>query len=138
MVPNAMDSQSFVESMASSTNVCTQCGSIMSLPRCVHRLEKLKAGHNAPSAAIKRPRRKYKERKKPEMLRLKEARADLKVSMIALIPGVSRVKAEAVLSTCEGSMAQLVGASSTKLARVVCKGSALGEELGVAIWRALH
>ena len=74
----------------------------------------------------------------PQVLRSKVVRKEYKVLMIATLPGVSRAKAQSVVDACEGSMARLVGASSTELARVKYKGVSIGEELGVAIWRALH
>ena len=124
--------QSYVSSSKSVNDVCAECGSILSQPRCTHK-------HNTSTAPlIQKARKPYKPRKTPQMLQAKNVRAELKVNMIALVPGVSRVKAEAVLSACEGSMARLVGASSTELARVVHKGAPIGQDLGVAIWRALH
>lgn len=72
------------------------------------------------------------------MLRSKKVRADIKVEMLAAIPGVSPAKATAVLEECEGSFAKLVGASSTEIARCVYKGAPLGPDLGIAVWRALH
>ena len=72
------------------------------------------------------------------MLEKKRARTEVKIDMIAAVPGVSRAKAEAVIGECEGSMARVVGSSSTELARIVFKGAPIGKELGVAIWRAMH
>ena len=72
------------------------------------------------------------------MLEKKSMRTKVKIDMIAAVPGVSRPKAEVVIDECEGSMARVVALSSTELARMVFKGAPMGEELGVAIWRALH
>ena len=74
----------------------------------------------------------------PHVLRSKVVRKEYKVLMIATLPGVSRARAEAVIDAFEGSMARLIGASSTELSRVKSKGVAIGMELGLAIWRALH
>ena len=65
-------------------------------------------------------------------------RTEVKIDMIAAVPGVSRAKAEAVVTTCECSMARMVGASATELARVIYRDAPIGQELGVAIWQALH
>ena len=128
--------QSSVVSSRSVNDVCTECGSILSQHRCTNEHQKGKS--TSVASLIKKVRRTYKPRKTPQMLRAKDARAEIKADMIALVPGVSRAMAEAVLSTCEGSMAKLVGASSTEIARVVYKGAPIGQDLGVAIWRALH
>ena len=72
------------------------------------------------------------------MLRSKKMRTDIKVEMLAAIPGVSAAKATVVLEKCEGSFAKLVGTSSTEIARCVYKGVPLGPGIGIAIWRALH
>ena len=133
---NAM-SQSSIASSKSFNDVCTECGSILSQKPCTHNHE-VKKKNTSIAPLIGKARKPYKPRKTPQMLRAKDARADLKVDMIALVPGVSRAKAASVLSACEGSMAQLVGASTTELARVVFKGAPIGQDLGVAIWRALH
>ena len=109
----------------------------MSQPQRIHN-HKTKEKPTSVAPLIGKARKPSKPRKTPQMLRTKDVRADIKVDMIALVPGVSRARAEAVLSACEGSMAQLVGASSTELARVVYKGAPIGQDLGVAIWRALH
>ena len=127
--------ESSLASSKSVNDVCTECGSILSQPRYTH---KRKEKHASTAPLIQKARKPYKPRKTPQMLQAKEVRAELKINMIALVPGVSRVKAEAVLSACEGSMAKLVGASSTEIARVVYKGAPIGQDLGVAIWRALH
>ena len=65
-------------------------------------------------------------------------RTEVKIDMIAAVPGVSHAKAEAVVNAYEGSMARIVGVSATEFARVVHRGAPIGQELGVAIWRALH
>jgi hypothetical protein len=64
----------------------------------------------------------------------------IKVDMLANIPGVTHARAEAVVTTYEGSMARIIGVSATQFARVVHRGAPLGQELGLglAIWRALH
>ena len=130
-------SQSSVVSSKSVNDVCTECGSILSQPQRIHN-HKTKEKPTSVAPLIGKARKPSKPRKTPQMLRTKDVRADIKVDMIALVPGVSRARAEAVLSACEGSMAQLVGAWSTELARVVYKGAPIGQDLGVAIWRALH
>ena len=110
----------------SFNDVCKECGTAILRPRGLCK-------------TISKPvAKKRKPRKTPTVLHLKEARAKIKTDMIALVPGVSRAKAETVVNAYEQSMARLVGASSTGLARVVCKGKPIGQELGVAIWRALH
>ena len=120
-------SHDLTHSSLSVNDVCTECGSSIPWPRG--------APKKVPSPISKKPR---KPRKTPTMLFAKEARTDIKVEMIALVPEVSRAKAAAVVDACERSMARLIGASSTDLSRVVCKGKPIGQELGIAIWRALH
>ena len=120
------------------TDVCTQCGSAISslAPSCAH------GGKFLPKVGkiVKVHKRKtYRPRKTPEMLFAKKVCAELKVSMLALVSGVSRAMAEAVLAAHEGSMAGVVAASSMELSRVKSgKGTPIGQELGVAIFRALH
>ena len=128
--------QSSVVSSRSVNDVCTECGSILSQHRCTNEHQTVKS--TSVASLIQKVRKEYKPRKTPQMLRAKDARAEIKADMIALVPGVLHAMAEVVLSTCEGSMAKLVGASSTELARVVHKGGPIGQDLGVAIWRALH
>ena len=120
-------SHDLTHSSLSVNEVCTECGSNIHWP---HRAPK-----KVPSPIAKKPR---KPRKTPSILFVKEARRDIKVEMIALVPEVSRAKAAAIVDTYERSMARLIGASSTDLSRVVCKGRPIGQELGIAIWRALH
>ena len=118
------------------TDVCTQCGSAISslAPSCAH------GGKFVPKVGkIVKVHKTYRPRKTPEMLFAKKVRAELKVSMLALVPGVSRAKAEAVLAAHEGSMAGVVAASSMELSRIKSgKGTPIGQELGTAIFRALH
>lgn len=119
--------ESLLGSSASAHDVCTECGTILSLPR-----------KNAQQQRASIAKKKREPRRTPQVLRSKYVRKEFKVLMIATVPGVSRAKAQAVVDACEGSMAQLVGASSTELARVECRGMQIGTELGLAIWRALH
>ena len=125
-----------IGSFESINDVCTQCGSIITSTTHKHK------EHPNPlppdASPIKKTRKPYKPRKTPAMLRDKSMRVDIKIEMLATVPGVSHAKAEAVVTAYEQSMAQIIGASSTQLARVVCKGTPIGQDLGVAIWRALH
>ena len=113
--------------MSLSNGICTECGSTMPQPCCLNNKQ-----------IAKKPRNTYKPRKTPSMLYTKETRTDIKVDMIALVPGVSRAKAEAVVNAYERSMAQVIGASSMNLGCVRYRDKPIGKELGVAIWRALH
>ena len=58
--------------------------------------------------------------------------------MVACVPGVSLPKAEAIVRAFGGSMAAIVDATSTNLARVMYLGEPIGPRLGHAIWHALH
>ena len=120
---------SVATSSASINDVCHSCGSIISSAPRAHRHTQRE------SDPIKKPR---KRRRTPASLECGDVRADVKIAMIAAIPGVSAAKAAALLEECEGSFARLVGASSTELANVHFEGKPVGETLGVAIWRALH
>ena len=125
--------QSLIGSSASVQDVCTECGSMLSSsPR--------KSPHSnaAPQQRAPIAKTTREPRKTPHILWKKYVRTEYKVLMIATVPGVSRAKAQAVVDACEGSMARMVGTSSTQLARVQSKGVPIGEELGLAIWRALH
>ena len=128
-----MSQSSEADSSESTNDVCAKCGSVVKFSahgkHCVS---------STPLLSISKQRKQPKPRKTPEALRRKSERRNLKVAMVALVPCVSRAKAEAVMDACEGSMARVVGASSTRLARVVCNGAPLGESLGVAIFRAFH
>ena len=127
------------ESSLSINDVCTECGAFIS--HVQSQTSKRKNGTKVPitkDCITKDKRGPYKPRRTPAMLREKRARTEVKVDMLAAVPGVSRAKAEAVIDACEGSMARVVGASSTEFARVVFKGAPIGMELGVAIWRAFH
>ena len=132
-----MSQGSLEPSALAITDICTQCGSAISslAPSCAH-------DGKLPSKLgkiVKARRKTYRLRKTPEMLFSKKVRLELKASMLALVPGVSRAMAEAVLAAYEGSMAGVVGASSMELSRVKSgNGSPIGQELGVAIFRALH
>ena len=122
------------ESSASVNDICETCGSIITTAGTLQHTHK----HTAPAKTITKPRKPRKPRRTPDMLWSKQMRADIKVEMLAAIPGVNQAKAEAVLEKCEGSFAKLVGASSTEIARCVYKGAPLGSDIGIAIWRALH
>ena len=126
-------SQSSVVSSKSVNDVCTECGSILSQPQRIHN-HKTKEKPTSVAPLIGKARKPSKPRKTPQMLRTKDVRADIKVDMIALVPGVSRARAEAVLSACEGSMAQLVGASSTELARVVYRCTRVLRSDRIWVW----
>ena len=120
-----------IESSKSINDVCTECGSIISPPQ-------QSAKRVITNEIVKKKRGPYKPRRTPAMLEKKRMRTEVKIDMIAAVPGVSRAKAEAVIDECEGSMARVVGLSSTELARIVFTSAPIGKELGVAIWRALH
>ena len=117
----------------SISDVCGECGAvIVASPRAAP-----KGVDKAQKSRIKQ--RARQPRKTPAMLRHKLARTQIKAVMLANVPGVTFKKAEAILTTFEDSMAQLIGASSTRIAKVMCaNGKPLGEELGVAVFRALH
>jgi len=123
-------SHGFIGSVVSTDDVCKECGSIVPS----RELPENSASPRERTAIAK----KRSPRRMPQVLRSKVVRKEYKVLMIATLPGVSRAKAQSVVDACEGSMARLVGASSTELARVKYKGVAIGMELGLAIWRALH
>jgi hypothetical protein len=123
-------------SSASINDVCTQCGSIIAETPPAKQKRSDKSAES--SGVVKKKRRPYQARKTPYMLLKKEFRKQVKIDMIAAVPGISRAKAEAVVSACDGSMATMVGVSSTEFARVVYLGAPIGKDLGVAIWRALH
>ena len=119
--------ESAIGSSRSINDLCGTCGSILS----TRHLKPLVVA----KGISKKPR---KPRRTPESLASKDARTDVKIAMLTAIPGVSAVKATAILDECESSLVRLVGASSTELARVVVGDAPLGQRLGVAIWRALH
>ena len=121
-------------------DVCAECGSILSAPLSTSKAQRgaEAKGPVTSKCIVKSKRGPYKPRKSPTSLKEKRARREVKVDMIAAVPGVSRAKAEAVVNTCEGSMARMVGVSATEFARVIYRGAPIGQELGVAIWRALH
>ena len=124
------------ESTASVNDVCETCGSIITMSGTQkHTHTHKSAASTAPAKAIAKAR---KPRRTPDMLRSKKMRTEVKVEMLAAVPGVSPAKATAVLEECENSFAKLVGASSTEIARCVYKGAPLGPDIGIAIWRALH
>ena len=120
-----------IETSASAVDVCAACGTVISGNRVAIR----KHGAAATPAKKKAAR---KPQRTPEMLNRRDVCTGVKIDMIAAVPGVSRAKAAAVLEACEGSFAQLVGASATKLAGTVCGGTPIGNKLGVAIFRSLH
>ena len=117
-------------SYVSAANVCDQCGSAL-------------ISHTINSKCVKpRPKptiqKKRQPRKTPEKLRSLAVRAEIKIDMLAAIPGVSRAKAGAILARFP-TFAAMVAAPSDLIASVLCKnGKRLGTELGVAVWRALH
>ena len=120
-------------SQRSVDEICTECGNVISMQENQAMKKPV-----AITGVAKRKRRPYKPRRTPAILREKRMRREVKIDMLAQIPGVSRVQAEAVVAAYEDSMARMVGASATAFARVVYRGAPLGDEIGVAIWRALH
>lgn len=135
---------SAVGSSASINDVCETCGAIISDDHADHAvLHKHVSivgggGSRAPVSLTKTVRKPRKPRRTPAMLRSKQVRSDVKVSMISAIPGVSTAKAASILGAFEGKFSRLVGASRTEIARVVHDAGPIGTELGFAVWRALH
>ena len=137
---------SAIESSASLNDVCEACGMLLTDATCTHigadknKLKRSSGGDGTPRGPNVQHAKRLKRapRKAPTALRLKAMRASVKIEMLAAIPGLSRAKAASILEACEGSFARIVGASSTQLARIERNGTALGIELGVAVFRALH
>jgi len=135
---------SAVGSSASINDVCETCGAIISDDHTDHAvLHKHVSimdggGSRAPVSLTKTVRKPRKPRRTPAMLRSKQVRSDVKVSMISTIPGVSTAKAASILGAFEGKFSRLVGASRTEIARVAHDAGPIGDELGFAVWRALH
>ena len=120
-------------SNATIEDVCDACGTLLT--------ESTPVGHPPPRKDTARKLsapRKRQPRKTPTALRLKKMRASVKVDMLAAVPGLSRAKAAAILEMCEGSFVRLIGMSSSQIGMAVCRGTPIGTELSVAIFRALH
>ena len=118
-------------STASVNDVCTTCGSIITTTRPPKKRQQ-------SELAVTKPSKPRKQRKTMALLEKKAVRKEVKVDMLAAVPGITPAKAAAILEACEGSFARLVGASSTEIARAVYLGAPLGPDIGVAVWRALH
>ena len=136
---------SAIGSSASINDVGETCGAIISDDHAdhtfVHKHISIvdgRGGSRAPVRLAKTVRKPYKPRRTPAMLRSKQVRSDVKVSMISTIPGVSTAKAASILGAFEGKFSRLVGASRTEIARVAHDAGPIGDELGFAVWRALH
>ena len=137
--PSHAHTCSEVESRVSIEDVCEACGTLLTAPRPVDTRPAPPQKAPAPPVAKQSPRKpKRRPRRTPTTLRLKETRASVKIDMLTAIPGLSRAKAAAILEACEGSFVRLVGMSSTQIGRAPCRGSPIGTELGVAVFRALH
>ena len=87
---------------------------------------------------VRKAQKPRKPRRTPSMLRSKQVRSDVKVSMLSAIPGVSSAKAASILQAFECKMTRVIGASRTEIGRVVHEEKPIGHELGFAVWRALH
>ena len=106
-------------------NICKTCGSIVEVSRFEHQTS---------TGVLKRSRTQHKPHKTNDVLQSKP----VQVQMVACVPGVSLPKAEAIVRAFGGSMAAIVDATSTNLARVMYLGEPIGPRLGHAIWHALH
>ena len=125
---DASSHESLQHSTASINDVCRTCGSIVTVGGAARSYKRHKTSANKPR----------KRRKTMALLKKKAVRKEVKVDMIAAIPGITPAKATAILEACEWSFARLIGASSTEIARAVYLGAPLGPDVGGAVWRALH
>ena len=114
------------DSDALDNTQCKYCGSVI--------------GHSHKKRKTKGDADKQARKPRKTMAKLEEdsVRQEVRVSMIAAIPGVSPTKAAAILDSCDGSFARLMDTTEARIANSLCGGAPLGTSIGRAVWRALH